>query len=98
MLASLANESATSTQSGAMKNATNSAASGRTRGESVFLIVLSAELPAQASRPWFETRSFAALLTMRVAQWGAAAHPILILRSHAKHGVSKDGRDVAITP
>src|SRR3954452_14017846 len=34
MLASLASESATNTHSGAMNNATNSAASGRTRGES----------------------------------------------------------------
>src|SRR6476620_3653797 len=34
MFASVENDSATSTQSGAMKNATNSAARGRTRGES----------------------------------------------------------------
>src|SRR5689334_22457977 len=74
MLASVENESATSTQSGAMKNATNSAASGRTRGESAFLICsqLAAMVRDAQLRcaPHHEGREL-----------GAAAHSILILRS-----------------
>jgi hypothetical protein len=37
---------------------------------------------------WFETRSFAALLTMRISN--LARFSDLILRSIAKRGVSKD--------